>query len=236
MLARGLHTIGLGRSSGVLAGAALSDELLEELTVTTSFTKGEIRRLHRRFVSLDAAGTGVISLASMFTLPELEFNQFKPRLKAMWQEDLKDSELSFGRFVRLLAPLAASCPREMKMRFAFRLYDFDEDGMIGVDDLRATIHMLILRELVPTGTFDTVDVRRPSRPLVRTSSARPSRIMSRRGSGGDAARMLPSEMVDKVVDQVLMETDFDDDRAISFDEWQKVVSNSDIESKLTLHP
>lgn len=212
----------------VAAAVAIDEELLEELAVTTYFTKDEIKRLHRRFATFDVTNQDRITAEQMFQIPELEFNQMRSRLEAIWAAELA-SDITFRNFVRMLSPFALNCPREHKFRFAFRVHDADGDGKIGEDDLRALIHALLgatelrrtanmeagLVEVLPASAFNTATVT-PESALPQTSA-------------GD-------NLIEAIIDQLYDEVDFDDDRTISFEEWVKVVANTDIVSKLTLVP
>ena len=77
-----------------------------------------------------------------------------------------------------------------RIKYAFRIYDCDEDGKIGKEDLQQTLGVI----------------------------------------SGD--KMEP-EFLLTVVDQVFEEADSDRDGYIEFDDFAKVVMNTDIEGKLT---
>jgi Ca2+-binding EF-hand superfamily protein len=218
-------------------------ELLEELAVTTFFTRDEIRHLQRRFQALDVANRHALSTAELFQLPVLEHNQMRARLEALWAVELK-SDIGFGDFVRLLSPFALGCPREAKFRFAFKVHDADGDGKIGESDLRGLIRSLLGISAEGRGGAETdleagsaaAPVRAPaSRAFASRAAsvapARPSRWVSRID-----ARELDEQLIEKIMDNIYDEVDFDDDRTISFEEWVKVIANTDIVSKLTFNP
>ncbi|KAG8464552.1 hypothetical protein KFE25_009920 [Diacronema lutheri] len=218
----------------------VDDELLEELSVTTYFTRDEIRRLHRRFVALDAANRGSLSAAQLFQLPELEHNQMRARLEAVWATEL-EADVDLRAFVRLLSPFAPSCPREQKFRFAFRVHDADGDGKIGESDVRGLISALLGDyasgtdvEAAAAGGTAARAARTATATVVPAGRANIQRRFASRALA-DAAE-LDGGLIDKIVDYVFHEVDSDDSRTISFEEWVRLVANTDIVSKLTLHP
>lgn len=223
----------------------VDEELLEELDVTTHFTREEILRLHRRFGALDASAHGTITGEQLFEMPELAHNQMRARLEEIWS-DKTGGDITFRDFVTLLAPFARGCPRDQKFRFAFAVYDADGDGKLGEDDLRGLISSMLGG--APVASATAADAVTPM-PATRASGAssgagsrsafgRPQgqaqgRLSTHSSARGDA-RALPVELVDKVLEGLFEEVDFDDDRTLSFEEWVKVVANTDIEAKLSL--
>ncbi|KAJ1626963.1 hypothetical protein T492DRAFT_1028720 [Pavlovales sp. CCMP2436] len=224
----------------------IEEELLEALTVTTYFTHDEICRLHLRFAALDTSNSGRLTKDQLFKLPELEFNQMRARLEAIWATELALG-VDFGEFVRLLSPFALGCPREQKFRFAFKVHDADGDGKIGEDDVRGMVSALLgrgagggrapsLEEGPPGG------LARQGRAVLVTRAATvapaqvgPGRRWSTGQVGGGGAD-LAEELFQKIMDSLCDEVDTDDDRAISFEEWTKVIANTDIVSKLSFNP
>mmetsp|Transcript_23064 Transcript_23064/g.59251 ORF Transcript_23064/g.59251 Transcript_23064/m.59251 type:complete len:232 (+) Transcript_23064:90-785(+) len=214
-------------------------ELLEELDVTTHFTRDEIMKLHRRFSGLDSGARGAITGSQLFEIPELAHNQMRARLEEMWSSKMA-GDITFHDFVTLLAPFARACPRDQKFRFAFAVYDSDGDGKLGEDDLRALIYSLLgVPRAGPEAERDATTTPWPAGRASGTSfgsrgaSTTPGRLSTYTSSRADV-RGLDSELVDKVLEGLFSEVDFDDDRTLSFEEWVKIVANTDIEAKLSL--
>lgn len=227
----------LGHVAPGAASHQIDEELLEELSVTTDFTREEIRRLHRRFIALDAAGAGVLTAAQVFEIPELAHNQMRARLEEVWSAELA-TDLDLRAFVRLLSPFALGCPREHKFRFAFKMHDADGDGKIGEEDVRG-----LIRSLLGTNAYAAADVEaggggahRPRRTATVAPAARAGATRRFASLAPAYATELDAELIDKVVENVYLEVDTDDDGMLSFEEWFKVVASTDIVSRLTFIP
>lgn len=213
----------------------IDEELLEELSVTTYFTRDEIRRLYTWFLQLGAtSSTGTITAEQLFRMPELAFNQMRSRLEEVWAEELA-GRIDLRTMVRLLSPLARGCPRDVKIRFAFKIHDADGDGSIGEEDLRRLVRTLLGVDDVD-GADDKPDVEAGNSSAHGSGTS--ARVAPAPTEGAD--ERTPAEetalLVEKVVSTLLDELDSDTDRNLSFEEWVKVVANMDVVSKLTLYP
>mmetsp|Transcript_38229 Transcript_38229/g.89479 ORF Transcript_38229/g.89479 Transcript_38229/m.89479 type:complete len:192 (-) Transcript_38229:152-727(-) len=137
---------GISSIIGARAGKAnypkLSDEEVDELTVITSFTSAEIERLWILFNGLEVGGNGTISPQEMLKLPQLRFNPLGQRVIAV--SKFHASRYSFRDFLQDLAVFSPQAPYEVKLHFAFKVFDVDGDGKLGRYDLRC-----LLRALVP---------------------------------------------------------------------------------------
>jgi serine/threonine-protein phosphatase 2B regulatory subunit len=214
-----------------LKDVQLDDEVLDDLAVTTYYTREEIAKLFRRFLLLTEDDDQKLTPQQFFAMPELAYNQMRSRLEVFWADDMSDG-ISFSRFVRLLAPFASGCPRDQKFRFAFRVQDADEDGQIGESDLRGIIASLLgtSRPRAPEG--ETADGRLHGDRQSATVAPQDVVISRHQVALESDANQ---ELIDKIVASVYEEVDFNDDRTISFEEWVRVVANTDIVSKLTFN-
>ena len=59
------------------------------------------------------------------------------------------TDLSFRDFVNVLSPFAPGASGEEKVRLAFAVYDFDEDGVLGESDLTELMRTLLPEETEP---------------------------------------------------------------------------------------
>lgn len=222
------------KSKRGLAGAGkdlpLDDEVLDDLAVTTYFTREEIGKLYRRFLLLTEEDDQKLTPQQFFAMPELAHNQLRARLEVFWADDLSGG-VSFSRFVRTLAPFAPGCPRDQKFRFAFRVQDADEDGMIGESDLRGILASLIGIARPSEADNEAGDARRGGGQSATVAPQDVVLSRHQRAMESDANQ----ELIDTIVASVYEEVDFNDDRTISFEEWVRVIANTDIVSKLTIN-
>ncbi|GIQ89536.1 hypothetical protein KIPB_012029, partial [Kipferlia bialata] len=102
----------------------------------------EIKRLYRRFMKLDKQRTGQVNVDSLTMIPELGMNPLANRVLEVLDEN-NDELINFKDFLLALSVFHSDASKAEKLAFAFKIYDVDNDGAIGEDDL-----MVILSELV----------------------------------------------------------------------------------------
>ncbi|MBN3308925.1 CIB1 protein, partial [Amia calva] len=92
-----------------------------------------------------------IAMEKILTLPELKSNPFRKRICSVFStsED-KDGSLTFEDFLDLLSAFSDSATPEIKSHYAFRIFDFDDDGTLDRGDLEKLVNSL---------TGDTADTR-----------------------------------------------------------------------------
>ncbi|KAL7866929.1 hypothetical protein AOLI_G00147430 [Acnodon oligacanthus] len=133
------------------------DDQLDEYQDCTFFTSKEILRLHGRFrdlapniVPMDYTNNPDITLPSsvITTMPELKENPFRHSIVETFSEDGKGN-LSFSDFVDMFSVLSEMAPLDLKIIYAFRIYDFNRDGFLCEKDVEETVHRLTGEELRP---------------------------------------------------------------------------------------
>uniref|UniRef100_A0A8B9ZU10 EF-hand domain-containing protein n=1 Tax=Anas zonorhyncha TaxID=75864 RepID=A0A8B9ZU10_9AVES len=79
----------------------------------------------------------------ILTLPELRANPFQHRICRVFStsEDGDDS-MSFEDFLDMLSAFSDSATPEIKSHYAFRIFDFDEDGTLSRKDLEKLVNCL----------------------------------------------------------------------------------------------
>jgi len=128
----------------------LRDEELAEIQKETGFTANQIERLYSRFTSLDKSNTGALSRDDFLRIPELAINPLGDRIVNSFFTN-NDDRVNFRQFVAVLAhfrPVRKNRDnkynsREGKLRFAFKLYDLDDDDHISKDELLAILQMMV---------------------------------------------------------------------------------------------
>ncbi|KAG4079472.1 hypothetical protein HA402_005169 [Bradysia odoriphaga] len=81
-------------------------------------------------------------------LDELKENPFKQRICEAFSRDGLGN-LTFEDFLDLLSVFSEQAPRDIKIFYAFKIYDFDKDGFINQADLKCVIKALTRNELTP---------------------------------------------------------------------------------------
>ncbi|CAM4530961.1 unnamed protein product [Lepidochelys kempii] len=139
-LVRGRHG-GLGQSAaagpaGRVPGADLSDQAGDLLA-------------HKRFSELlpkeerESILLKRVPKSKILTLPELRANPFQDRICRVFStaED-GDGSMSFEDFLDLLSVFSDSATVEIKSHYAFRIFDFDDDGILDRKDLEKLVNCL----------------------------------------------------------------------------------------------
>ena len=118
---------------------------LEAFTVIqqeTGFSEKEVSRLFERFQELDVEGKGFLSRRDLLAIPEISLNPVGDRIvHAFFKEGNSNKEndcLEFKNFARVMShfhTFETDDPRgwerrEKKLRFAFSIYDLNDDGVL----------------------------------------------------------------------------------------------------------
>ncbi|CAH0561908.1 unnamed protein product [Brassicogethes aeneus] len=137
-----------------------TDQQLENYQDCTFFTRKDILRVYKRFrevrpdlvpkrMKQNEPITVKIPLAdSIEKLTELRENPFRKRICEVFSRDGKGN-LSFEDFLDLLSVFSEQAPRDIKVFYAFKIYDFDSDQHIGPNDIDQALALLTRQELMP---------------------------------------------------------------------------------------
>ncbi|XP_023667967.1 calcineurin B homologous protein 2 [Paramormyrops kingsleyae] len=142
----------MGSSNSTLSKIPNLGRLIEE----TGFTPAHIKRLYKRFQALDKGNKGYLSPQDFGSVKELATNPIGDRIIGAFFSQGQET-VDFHSFVRILAhfrPLdknRAKRPdspepinsRISKLRFAFQLYDQDNDGKISRDELLQVLRTML---------------------------------------------------------------------------------------------
>jgi len=131
----------------------LQDEEIAAIQTETGFSPSQIERLYSRFTSLDKGDNGTLSREDFLRIPELAINPLGDRIvQAFFAEtDGYEERLNFRQFMRVLARFRPTKKnrenklnsREDKLRFAFKMYDLDDDQKISREELLSVLHMMV---------------------------------------------------------------------------------------------
>ena len=131
--------------------SGLDKERLTAYKEDTGLSKGEIKRLFKRFIVLDKNGDHMVSRDEFLCIPEFFENPLKDRITDMF---FGESEtLSFDRFLRTLAVFSHRAPLANKQAFAFDLFDVDRSGKVSRNN------MLVILFLIVGNTMDMSEIQ-----------------------------------------------------------------------------
>lgn len=128
---------------GNLSSQLLPEEL-EELSKESSLSPKEIKRLYKRFKTLDKEVKNSITILEFMSIPELAMNPLANRILVVFDKT-KKGELNFKEFISNLAVFSIHTKREIKLKFAFDVYDVDGDGFIDKRDLFYVIKLMVIK-------------------------------------------------------------------------------------------
>jgi len=143
---------------GSKASILLREEEIEEIRNETGFSANQIVRLYSRFTALDKTGSGTLSREDFIRIPELVINPLGDRIvHAFFRDcahDCVDDRINFRQFVRTLARFRPISNRDLsknthlnsreeKLRFAFKMYDINDDDKIHHNEILDVLHMMV---------------------------------------------------------------------------------------------
>ena len=125
---------------------AFTEHELEDYQELTYLTKKEIEHLHKRFRQLAPAKVkenrhAKIPKTVIMAMPELSVNPFRERICDVFSSS-QDGTLCFEDFLDMASVFCDACPKNLKVEYAFRIYDFDNDDVINIQDLKNIINRL----------------------------------------------------------------------------------------------
>ena len=127
-----------------------SEEELETYKDLTYLSEHEIRHAFDVFASLNPHMTNAIvkdyhniklPKHTVLKLPQLRSNPFKDRILSVFSTSANQM-MSFEDFLDMASVFSARAPKSIKIEFAFRVYDFNEDDYLCRDDIRNVVKLL----------------------------------------------------------------------------------------------
>lgn len=134
----------------------MGNEASYPLEMCTHFDADEIKRLGKRFKKLDLDNSGSLSVEEFMSLPELQQNPLVQRVIDIFDTD-GNGEVDFKEFIEGVSQFSVKGDKEMKLRFAFRIYDMDKDGYISNGELFQVLKMMVGNNLKDTQLQQIVD-------------------------------------------------------------------------------
>nr|ACF24573.1 calcineurin B subunit [Gymnochlora stellata] len=139
--------------------ASLNPKQLEEMKGISNFSTEDVQKLFKRFKKLDKNHTGGLDLAKFQAIPNLENNPLVKRVVDTFDDD-KNGVVDFEEFIRNLSIFASKTTQkttEEKTKFAFRMYDVNNDGFISNGDLFKILKIMVGNNLTDVQLQQLVD-------------------------------------------------------------------------------
>ena len=121
-----------------------------------NFSERELQKLYKNFSKIDRDKSGTLEPSEFFEIPELANNPLVKRVIAVLDRN-KDGNISFLEFVQGLNSLSAGASKDDKLRFAFQIYDINNDGFISNGELFEVLKMMVGNNLNDTQLQQLVD-------------------------------------------------------------------------------
>ena len=119
----------------------LSDEDFEEIRMLTSFSYKEIRRLRNAYLDI-TEGNDSITKAQFLKIESIGANPLQERIGAVFGFTTRSSRIDFKKFMYGVSLFNAVGRMDDKVRVAFKLHEFDDDGVISKSDLQQYVQLL----------------------------------------------------------------------------------------------
>merc|ERR1739838_1062175 len=148
--------MGIVTSSNTAGVTTMGNESSLPLELGATFDADEIKRLGKRFKKLDLDNSGSLSVDEFMTLPELQQNPLVQRVIDIFDED-GNGEVDFKEFIQGVSQFSVKGDKLSKLKFAFRIYDIDNDGFISNGELFQVLKMMVGTNLKDTQLQQIVD-------------------------------------------------------------------------------
>jgi Ca2+-binding EF-hand superfamily protein len=112
----------------------VSDERMEEYRMISGFKSSEILRLYHLFYDLTDKDP-LLTRDKFLSISFIESNPLRFRIAMCFGYDEERNSLNFEEFLSGVSLFNSPGQREQKLRTAFRIQDFDGDGVINKGDL-----------------------------------------------------------------------------------------------------
>lgn len=126
------------------------------MEMSSTFDTEEIKRLGKRFKKLDVDNSGSLSIDEFMSLPELQQNPLVKRVIEIFDED-QNGEVDFKEFLLGISQFSVKGDKGAKLKFAFRIYDVDNDGFISNKELFQVLKIMVGNNLKDTQLQQIVD-------------------------------------------------------------------------------
>ncbi|XP_003387288.1 PREDICTED: calcineurin subunit B type 1-like [Amphimedon queenslandica] len=126
------------------------------LDLAKKFDPDEIKRLSRRFKRLDLNKDGSLSLDEFMSIPELQQNPLVKRVIDILDTD-RNGAIDFQEFIEGVSQFSVQGETDKKLKFAFKIYDIDQDGFISNGELFQVLKTMVGSNLTDKQLQEIVD-------------------------------------------------------------------------------
>ncbi len=144
----------------------IPDEVMEEYRMISGFKRKEICRLHHIFHSLIKDDTELLSKDTFLSIECLNYNPLKERIASCFGYDGECDKINFRLFLTGLALFNAPGQIDSKLKTAFKIQDFDEDGVLSKGDL-----IKYLKLITPENALSDDELERVATMVLEESSS-----------------------------------------------------------------
>ena len=128
-------------------------ETLNGLISFSCLTSDDLNRIHEKFNHYDLDGNGYIDINEFRSFDGLNENPLIDRIFHALDQN-KDGFIDFYEFCTGLSLFAGPSPKEKKIAFLMKIFDFDDDGFIDESDLVSTVKLIIGNKLTDSQITD----------------------------------------------------------------------------------
>ncbi len=144
---------------------SIPEETMEKYKTTTGLKPKEIVRLQSVFKKA-AEDKDILSLDNFLNMDGIVHNPLKDRIGMCFGYDDENAGLDFEAFLIGVALFNSPGKREAKLRTAFKIQDFDNDGLINKQDL-----ITYIRRITGPTTLEEKDVEQIAASILSESSS-----------------------------------------------------------------
>ncbi|KAI3385891.1 hypothetical protein SNEBB_006300 [Seison nebaliae] len=106
------------------------------------FDSEEISKIIDKFKKIDKDRSGTLSTEEFHSIPSLNENPLLQRVIDTFDLD-KDGEIDFKEFIEGVSVFSMKNDKIEKLKFAFKIYDIDNDGYIGNGELFQVLKTMV---------------------------------------------------------------------------------------------
>ncbi|CAL5227747.1 g10764 [Coccomyxa viridis] len=184
---------------------------LRRFVKETPFTSREVLKLWSRFARLDKDHSGRLSLQEMLNVDEFKCNPFASRIVELFSED-GSGVISFQKFINIFSVFSPRATAETKTVWAFAVWDFDGDDLIGPRDIKRGVHLLTNAEMA----LLIEDAEAEEEPTARGRR-------KRRDSATLRGDKLTEEQITQIHERIAQELD-PDGAGLSYSDFESITS------------
>lgn len=131
----------MGQTNGVF-----SEKEMEDFEEYTFLKRREIKLVFKEFRNLDYQAVSMdrkceLPMEVIQNSPRLKVNPFRKRICQVFSHN-GSGAMTFIDFLDMISVFSAKSPLQIKLEYAFRIYDFDNDNVIRMDDIKKTMMCL----------------------------------------------------------------------------------------------